>query len=243
MAALVECATGRSIVSGARGVGDATAHRSFLGSTLPRLREAVVDPPPRFQGQTSGSAEEYVGVAHLPRLAVGTGAVAAAVARVHRDWPGSPVGGKPLIIAGVSRRPQGVLTPDRRTGYVRFRIDPAWAPEYAAAVFRRLAPEPDFPETSVGGVAPRLVRVLRRRLGATAQVSNLGVVESAGLTSVTLFPALSGPSAVTIGVVSAASVTSVSLRTRRSEFSDEESADLLKRVADELEGSAGRVAQ
>ena len=76
-------------------------------------------------------------------------------------------------------------------------------------------PEPDFPETSARGIGPWVTHLLRGRLGATALLSNLGVLEAPGLGSVAMFPATSGPRAVAVGLATAGGTTTLSLRTRR----------------------------
>ena len=126
------------------------------------------------------------------------------------------------------------MAPDRQTAYLRFPFDLDWDRDQAASAFAALAPEPEFPETSAGGVGPRLTRLLRNRLGATAQLSNLGVVEGAGLLHAAMFPALSGPRGVAVGLVSTTSTTTLSLRTRGSEFAAADTAELLDRIVTAL---------
>ena len=91
-------------------------------------------------------------------------------------------------------------------------------------------PEPDFPATSVRGVGPRVAHLLRRRLGATALLSNLGLIDGP-LDSIAMFPACSGPRAVAVGLASTRSTTTLSLRTRRTDFTADEHAGLLADLA------------
>jgi hypothetical protein len=75
-----------------------------------------------------------------------------------------------------------------------------------------------------------VTRLLRNRLGSTAVLSNLGVVGAPGLSSVGMYAAPSGPSAVAIGLASTASWTTLTVRTRSAEFTHEESVQLLDAV-------------
>jgi hypothetical protein len=234
MVALLAAAAAREITTSARGIGDRSSGGSFLRASAGRLLEAVADPPPRLHGHPVPAAgRENVGDVDVPRMQISTGQIAHAAQQVYAEWPGSG-GGRPLFFMGVSRRPPGRLAPDRQTGYVRFRVDPAWDLAETRERFAGLAPEPDFPETSVGGLAPRLIRLFRNRLGSTAQISNLGSLEAVGLESAALFPALSGPSAVSFGFASTASTTSATVRTRTREYSAAETCELLDRLVSRL---------
>ena len=99
---------------------------------------------------------------------------------------------------------------------------------------RAAEPEPTFPETSAGGIGPMITRALKNRLGCTVNVSNLGLVSGEGLLSMAMFPALNGPQAVGVGLVSTGHGATVSLRTRRSDFSDAEVDALLQQVLAEV---------
>jgi hypothetical protein len=76
-----------------------------------------------------------------------------------------------------------------------------------------------------------VTHLVRGRLGATALLSNLGLVEGP-VESLAMFPACSGPRAVAIGLASTRACTTLSLRTRRAEFDAEEHARLLDDLAD-----------
>ena len=232
--AIAAAACGIDLVSHARGIGDKASPTSFLRSSLKRLSEAVLRPPPRFDSHgTAAAGGEHLLIRSVPRSSTGTADLALAVGSVFRTWNGSSKK-RPLLIAGASRRPPGSLAPDRRTAYLRFRLDPTWDRATARAEFAAVLPEPEFPETSAGGIGPRITRLLRNRLGGTAQISNLGVVEAPGLLSAAMFPALSGPRAFAVGLVSTSSSTTISLRTRASEFSATDSAELLDLVVAEI---------
>ena len=240
LVAVADIVTGRQLVSRARGIGDRPAPHSFLRSSLGRLNEAIWHPPPHFgrRSDEQGRGEQLV-VRTLPRLRVGTVDLCWVLGAVFEDWNGPGEARHPLLVMGASRREPGTLAPDRQTAYLRLRLDPEWDREHLRAVFAALAPEPDFPETSAGGIGPRITHLLRSRLGATAQVSNLGVVEGPGLSYCAMFPALSGPRAVTVGLVSTSTTTTVSLRTRGSEFGSSDAPALLNLICERLLDASG----
>ncbi len=237
LVALADRVSEGGLTSAARGIGDRPSPLSFSRSSAARLVEALLRPPPRFASHVSPSgAGENLRVLTLPRRSSGTVDLCVALAGVFTTWnqPGSGKAAHPLFVSGASRRPSGTLAPDRQTAYLRFRVDPSWDRERMRTRFRALAPEPEFPETSVGGVGPRITRMLRTRLGATAQVSNLGIVEGDALEYAAMFPALSGPRGLAVGLVTTAGATSLSLRTRASEFSAADTDGLLALIAERL---------
>ncbi len=237
LVAVADRVSGGGLVSAARGIGDRPAPLSFGRSSVLRLREALLQPPPRFGSHVEASGSgEHLRVRTLPRRASGTVALCAALADVFVTWnhPSAGNAARPLFVTGASRRPSGTLAPDRQTAYLRFRVDPSWDRTRLQAEFGALAPEPEFPETSVGGVGPRITRLLRSRLGATAQLSNLGVVEGPDLSYAAMFPALSGPRGLAVGLVSTTSTSTLSLRTRAAEFSAQDTDALVDLIADRL---------
>lgn len=236
LVAIAERVTGTRFVSRARGIGDLAARRSFLRSSLARLAEAIWQPPPRFVRHRDETANgELLRVVTLPRLSIGTVDLCVVLGAVFADWNGPDHPRRPLLVMGASRRTQGRLEPDRRTAYLRLRLDPAWDRDDIRSAFASLVPEPDFPETSAGGLGPRITHLLRGRLGATAQLSNLGVVAGDGLEYAAMFPALSGPRGVAVGLVSTDRTSTVSLRTRGSEFGAADTADLMEMIAGRLQ--------
>jgi hypothetical protein len=223
---------GRSTSSLARGIGDRSASEGFARRSARRLVEAARRPPPRFPsrsaGQVAAHVPDHLRVAELPACAGGTADLVAAVLRAFEERGGH---GDPLLFVGASRRPAGRPSPDRRTAYLRLRAAAGSAPSDVADALARTAPEPDFPETSWLGVGPLATRVLRDRLGATATISNLGVLKGDGLRSAAMFAASNGPRAVVVGLATAGETTSVPLRTRASDYSVEETDEILDLVA------------
>jgi hypothetical protein len=249
---LVGAGTGAPLLPTASGLGALPPQGSFLATAPRRVLEALRHPPPRFpvragEGRTSGGGmfddepAEVVVVRSGERLRVGTVALCQALARVFRERSARDAAASralPLLFVGASRRRPGTVAPDRQTAYLRFRVDPDWTAAEAATAFGALRPEPDFPETSLRGLGPRLVRPLRNRLGSTAMVSNLGVLEG-DVEWLAMYPALSGPAAVSVGLASTATRTTLSVRTRRDEFGQQDATDLLEALWGYLSAAAG----
>ena len=233
--AIAGAALGTEVRSGARGIGDRPAASGFLLSSARRVGEALVSPPPRFPGAGEPGAEvEDLSTVAGPRSSVGTGALAAAVLETYAGAAASSPSAPVVLVVGASRRNDDLPRPDRRTAYLRLRLGPGTSADEIVRALGATAPEPDFPQTSARGAGPRAVRVLRNRLGATAMLSNLGVVSGTGIGSVAMFPASSGPRAVAVGLASTPTSTTLSLRTRRRDFTEAEHAALLSALADRL---------
>lgn len=232
LVAIAGAMSGLGLTSLARGIGDQPAPRSFVRSSLARLSEAVLRPPPRFPAHRPERVDgENLRITTMPRASFGTVDLCSALCSVFLEWSGPAPGVRPLFVSGASRRPPGELVPNRRTAYLRFAFDPGWTREQARRAFAELAPEPEFPETSAGGLGPRITRLLRQRLGATAQISNLGVLDGPGVEYAAMFPALSGPRGLAVGLVSTPTATTLSLRTRGTEFGPEDTDELIGLIA------------
>jgi hypothetical protein len=226
-------ALGQGLRTRARGIGDRAAPYGFLGSSVRRLGEALTDPPARFDGDgEAGSPVEDLSSVTRPRVERGTAHLARAVLSTHAEDRWRRTGRRPVLVIGASRRTDDLPQPDRQTAYLRLRVGRGADVESLAPAIAQLRPEPDFPETSAGGTAPLAVRLLSSRLGATAMLSNLGLVTGDGLVSVTMFPASSGPRSVAVGLASTSVTTTLSLRTRRRDFSAEEHAALVGALSD-----------
>ncbi|WP_137292172.1 hypothetical protein [Nocardioides dongxiaopingii] len=228
-------ASGRELRTRARGIGDRAAPHGFVVSSLRRLGEALADPPARFTGSGEpGSVSEDLTAITRPRVDRGTAHLARAVLALHEDAGRSRR--RPVVVIGASRRVVDLPEPDRQTAYLRLRVRPGTDRDALAPVIAGLRPEPDFPETSAGGAAPLAVRLLRNRLGATAMLSNLGLVEGDGVVSLAMYPASSGPRSVAVGLASSSATTTVSVRTRRHEFDEAEHAWLVAGVVERFFG-------
>ena len=150
-----------------------------------------------------------------------------------------------MLAVGASRRDDDRPAPDRQTAYLRLRVPPGTSRTEVARRLREQPPEPDFPETSAGGVGPWVTGLLRARLGSTATLSNLGAIEAPGVVSVAMYPAVNGPRAVAVGLASTSTSTVLSLRTRRRDLTRPEHEALLGLIASSLfdAGQPGRPGQ
>ena len=233
LVALAGAASGSTIRTRARGIGDRRSPHGFWLHSASRLLEALFRPPPRFPGSRSRAdgGDDHLDVHELPPLRRGTGDLAWAVGRVFAERGGR---GTPLLVVGASRRTGDLPEPDRRTAYGRLRVPSSASPDDLRARLATLDPEPDFPETDLGGLGPATVRLFRRRLGGTAVLSNLGVLDGPGILSAAMFPARSGPRAVVLGLATTAVSTTLTMRTHVSDFSPEETRSMLGAVARSL---------
>lgn len=238
--AIGDALTGAGIESAARGIGGRESPQHFLRSSAARLLEAILRPPARFGGTPSGgsTATEHLETLVLPAQQKGTVELCSAIAYAFADWTRvRPRRSRlPVLVIGASRRGQRRLTPDRQTAYLRLRFEPTWPVDRFRTELGRVEPEPAFPETSAGGIGPRITHLLRNRLGSTAIVSNLGIISGTGLESVAMFPAASGPAAVAIGFASTEHSTTLTIRTRTADYTPDEARDILAAVARHLTG-------
>jgi hypothetical protein len=228
------------LVSRARGIGERQASVPFFRSSVRRVHDALRHPPARFRSVALGAGRgENLDAVRLAPLQKGTADFCHALGATFADWNDLSLDDEVplLLVLGASRR-SGGLEPDRQTAFLRFAVDARWDLSVLRGHFRDLEPEPSFPETSAGGMGPLVTRLLRRRLGSTAQVSNLGVVGGHGVKSVAMFPSLNGPRAVSFGLATTAGSTTVTIRTRGEEFSASDTALILERLARRFAGQA-----
>jgi len=227
LVAVAGVALDQSLHTRARGIGGRSSRTGFLWSSLRRLGEALVDPPPRFAGSGEPSPQDDLTEVTRPLVRRGTAHLALAAAEA---FDGRGHLGRPLLVIGASRRTGTLPEADRQTAYLRLRMPVGTELGEVRRAVATMDPEPDFPATSARGIGPRLTHLMRSRLGATALLSNLGGIEGP-VDSIAMFPACSGPRAVAIGLASTPSTTTLSLRTRRSEFTADEHAGLLSDLA------------
>jgi hypothetical protein len=232
LVAVAAALSDRPLHSRARGIGHRRAVQRFGTRSVMRLGEALFRPPPRFPShhvrgtreRGSSAMAEILLSRELPAQGRGTAALLRGVADAYVARGGR---GEPLVIVGASRRSDARLEPDRQTAYLRIRVPAGLAVHEVERRLAHCAPEPDFPATALLGLGPALVRPFRGRLGATATVSNLGVIEGEGLRAGAMFAASSGPRAVVVGLCTTARTTTLTLRTRAAEYPLEQSYALL----------------
>jgi len=239
--ALLGAALGTTVTSTARGIGDRPSSASSTIVAARRLAEALLRPPARIARR--GGDPTYTGDVltdvELPAARVGTGELIAATARAVEWWNQreSPRGHHGRHVAGVevSRRGGSRLSPELDSAFLRVPLpgDPS-----GTTVRRTIAerqPEPVYPRAR--SVAPQPVaEALARRLGPTFLVSNLGRA-GVGTTvrSLAFHPTASGRSGIAIGVATAGTITTITIRARRSDFDGKAARELLDWVVEELE--------
>lgn len=217
----------------ATGLGPRPARTTFAGSAVRRLGEALFVPPARLHrvpgsGSEATGADEVLLRAELPFRQIGSAALIAAAGALTSSWNaahGVPAG-RVVAAVGACRTGGGDPCPEHRALLLRLRLPADSDPRKIRELLATQPPEPDFPPG--GGVARLAVRVLANRLGATFLASNLGVLSGAtAVRSAAFHPVASGPGGVAFGAVSTAETTTVTLRTRRRDFTEEAAAALL----------------
>ena len=223
MVAAMNALLGTTVTSNVRGIAGRAAGRGFLRAAAGRLWGAAVHPPARFRRSgepDQGRPGDWLVAGTVNASRPTTSGLVLATRQAWEEWNGAP-SRRPVVVAvGASRRSgEAVPAPDRDTAYLRLDATSLRTSAEAAAALAGTAPEPDFPATRGGGLGPLLTRRLRSRLGATALVSNLGVLSADGsLTRAAFWPVAGGPAGVAVGLVSVGRTTTLTLRARRGDF-------------------------
>lgn len=239
--ALLGAALGTTVTSTARGIGDRPSTTASPMTMTKRLAEALLRPPARIahRGGDPTHTGDVLTDVELPAARVGTGELIAATARAVEWWNQreSPRGHHGRHVAGVevSRRGGSQLSPELDSAFLRV---PLPADPSGTTVRRTIAersPEPVFPSTR--SVAPLPVaEALARRLCPTFLVSNLGrAAAGTPVRSLAFHPTASGRSGIAIGAATAGATTTITIRTRRSDFDGKAARELLDWVVEELE--------
>ena len=145
---------------------------------------------------------------------------------------------RPVVIAvGASKRDHNTApSPDRDTAYLRLADVRVSTSEEARRLIMATPPEPDFPISTGWGVAPLVTKMLRKRLGSSALVSNLGRVDGRGIVDhIVLFPCATGPSGVAVGLTSVDDTTNLLVRVRRADLSERAAQEIHARIARHLQ--------
>jgi hypothetical protein len=239
------------VSSQSRGIGRTPAAGGFAGSAARRLYEALMHPPNRLArepdeptGSTARSEAGDVVAAHdLPPVRASTSLVTHAAVRTVAGWNTArdSRADRIVVAVGASRRSGTELAPDRDTAYLRVVVPRHASPSEVAAGLAATAPEPDFPERSGGTLGRLAIRVLRRRLGSTLLVSNLGLVgPTPPFERVAFYPVAAGPDALAVGVASTAATTTVTVRLHGSGFSRHTAEALCATLAATIAGAEGK---
>lgn len=206
--ALLGAATGVPVRSDAAGVSGRPAPRTFAGTAVRRLAEALIAPPTRLHpAPCANGPAEILLATELPRARVGTATATAAALAVTRDWnrtararnaaPDGERDGAPDEAGGrVRDRLRGRARDTRIVAAIgaSLRGGADLLPEHRAAYLRLALPHDAGPAEvrrlldgyppeptfppSRSRVAAAASRALAGRLGATFLVSNLGAVDA-----------------------------------------------------------------
>lgn len=239
--ALLGAALGTTVTSTARGIGDRPPSTSSPMTAAKRLAEALLRPPARIthRGGNPIYTGDVLANVELPAARVGTGELIAATARAVEWWNQRESSrghhGRHVVGVEVSRRGGSRLSPGLDSAFLRV---PLPADPSGTTVRRTIAecpPEPVYPRTR--SVVPQPVaEALARRLGPTFLVSNLGrAAVGTTVRSLAFHPTASGRSGIAIGVATAGTTTTITIRTRRSDFDGKAARELLDWVVEELE--------
>lgn len=240
MLALLSAVLDTDLRSRARGVSASAPAQSFAASVRDRLLEVAFRPPRRFrpEGGDGRSVGDWIVSAGVDGR-VDTTLMVCALARLVEQWDSGYQTRRPTIVAiGASRREAGIrLTPDRDTTFLRITA-PSGDVDDTRRVLSAATPQPDFPASRGGGLAPMATRVLASRLGSTALVSSLGVVAGGEsvVRSLRLYPAPSGRSGVAVGAVNSGGVGTITVRARRRDFGPGQTDRMLQQYLSALRG-------
>lgn len=247
--ALLGIALDVPISSGARGIGARAADRSFLGSALRRLAEALFAPPSRIApvGDTRNSPGDVFAAWHEPSLKLGTATLVSAAVRASEHWNGGRGSDASRIVAavGASCRSGATVEPEHDSAFFRLRLKPGATARDVTDVLAVRPPEPDFPART-SRIAKLGTRLLAGRLGSTFLVSNLGIVSAGGaVRSIAFYPAASGRSGVAFGAATVGDTSTLTVRARRRDFDAAAADALVGELAHALrgEGSGPRSGQ
>jgi hypothetical protein len=231
LVALLSDLTGTRIQSRARGLGDRPG-RPFRRAAASRILEALFAPPDvvAASGRTRTGRDVFA-CTDVDRVVL-TGPVVVAAAAAIRRWNGRPA--RVAVAIGASRRPGAGASPIDDSAYLRLRrADRLDAASVDQAV-RTYPTEPAGRSLAATPAAATVTALLSRRLGSTLLVSHLGELDGDGLESVAFYPVTGGRSGVSLGAATVSGRTTLTLRARGGEHSQEELSDLLAAVRDQL---------
>jgi hypothetical protein len=206
-----------------------------------RMGEALIRPPDAIASRSRrGGSGDRLGTTTIGPVVATAGLVAAAAQAVRR-WNADhgAKASRVVVAVGASARPGRRPTVGRAAAWFRIEV-PNGA---TAAGVRRLLQERG-PEPAAGATVLRAARAsgvaarLERRTGSTLLVSNLGELTPDGVvTEAEFYPSAHGRSGVAIGAIRADGRTTLTIRARRLDFTDEEAVRFLDLVADRVTAS------
>jgi hypothetical protein len=229
---------------GVRGPHDAgTARR--LAYPAARLGEALIRPPDAIAARAGPPAPGDRLAATTIEPAVGTAGLVAAAARAVRRWNAErgARATRVVVAVGASARSGEHPTVGRASTWFRIEVPRGTTAPGVRQLLQRRGPEPPAGATVLraaraSGVAARI----ERRTGSTLLVSNLGELAPDGVVGAAEFyPSAHGRSGVAVGAIRAGGATTLTVRARAADFTDEEAARFLHLVAEQVTpGPGGR---
>jgi hypothetical protein len=253
LVALLSLALGVDVRSATRGVGAPALRRAGWAHVARRAGEAVLAPPVRIApdpapspGAAPAAGDHLVRAGLDPTpdgMAVATGELIAAAAGAVRAWNrdrGAP--SRRIVVAvGASRRPGSDSGLTEHSTWLRLRVPPGATTEAVRAMLASASPEPLAPRAMTRPTVGRLALLAAERTGSTLLVSNLGRLQPAGpVTAAALYPSAHGRSGISIGAVTVAGATTLTVRARRRDFGRPAAAAFLDLVAGGLSGPSAR---
>ncbi len=231
---------GQPISTATRGIEpDRPARRGGVAYAIGRLAEAALHPPDRVAAEPgAGGTGDHLVAAGVSVAVDSASLVAASVRAVrNRNRRRGDRGGRLVVAVGASRRAGRSASLDdapRRSAWFRIRITDL-DPNAIRDQLRRQPPEPTPVLPALAPAAGWLGRGLASRLGSTLLVSNLGRLEPHGpVTAAAFYPSAHGRSGLSVGCVTVDETTTVTVRARRRDYTEQAAADLLADITGSL---------
>jgi hypothetical protein len=245
LVAVVGAVIGIDMGTTARGVAAAVDAGALRRMAYPIRRgaEALVRPPTRIEQPNETSVEGDHLVAATTAASVGTAALVATAAAAVRDWNrGAGANATRVVVAvGASARTGSAVRVGRDAAWFRVAVPEGATADDVRQLMASRGPEPPAaPATLRAARATGLAARLERRTGSTLLVSNLGgMVPDDALAEAAFYPSAHGRSGLAVGAVRAGGRTTLTVRARRSGFTEEEARRFLTLVAGRVAASGG----
>jgi len=244
--AVLGAVTGTSVTSSARGVGDRPDDAGPLGTIARRLVEVAITPPARVAAPASPTQPHPhddldVYVERELSAPVRTAALVLAGARgvttfnrAHAARRRTRRTRHVAVAIGAARDTSAATIADR-SALLRLRdVERLDLGSITSALAQAPTQRPVHGTGGGAGLATLGLRVLAPRLGSTLLVSHLGNVSAEGIDALTFHPVTAGGSGVSLGALTLAGRTRVSLRARGDAWTHDGLEQLLEAVVAEV---------
>jgi hypothetical protein len=210
-----------------------------------RVLEAVLTPPSRLAPtcrEPAPTGDHLLATALPARRVTTSDLVSATVVAVRAFNAPRDASVRRIVVAvGATQRTAaeaGFTELSRRSAWFRVRVRNA-EPSAVRALLEEAPPEPVASPTTARAVQTRAGRLLASRLGSTVMVSNLGLISPPdAVTRMDLYPAAHGRSGVAVGCVTIAATTTITVRARRADHTQDATRDLLREIVAALPDGA-----